>query len=315
MKITVIVPTYKRLDYLAEAINSIIEQTHTDWECLIVNDHPPDAIAISKLLASFKDDRLHLINHETSLGGNAARNSGIARARGEIIAFLDDDDLWLPDKLQKHLACHQDSQAGVVFSGVTQQWEGKKLPAKTTLAANPAEDVLTAMSKGEFCPHTTSAVTVARWCFDRCGTFDSKLVSFQDWDMWYRLAAKGVKFDCISEPLIIFRQHLGARTSKSIERRLRGLEMLLDKWQGTIENSGKFRQRFTKESYIALTNDSILQGKKKQAFRSWISFLPLIDRPFDVLQAIKLLLMITFNNQLYGQMLQTYRTLNPRQPS
>ena len=312
MQITVIIPTYNRLDYLSQAANSVLAQTYTDWECIIVNDYPPDSATLENLLSSWNDSRFRLVKHEVSQGGNASRNSGIKLAQGEIIAFLDDDDLWLPQKLEQHIACHQDSQAGVVFSGVTQCWEEEQLPNKTTLAVLP-DRVLAAMSQGAFCPHTTSAVTVTKSCLDRCGLFDEKLISFQDWDMWYRMAAREINFACIREPLIIFRQHLGARTSKSIERRLQGLEMLLEKWQDRIENPTRFRHIFTKESYIALTNDLILQGQKQQALSCWVRFLVLIDRPFDFLQALKLLLMILLSNRTYSQILQTYRSLRYRQ--
>ena len=315
MKITVVIPTYKRLDYLSQAVKSVIAQTYANWECLIINDYPPDASSLELMVKEFGDGRLNLINQPSSLGGNAARNRGIKAAQGEIIAFLDDDDLWLPQKLEQHLQSHQSQNAQVVFSGVIQQWENDKLPAKTSLASLPNISVVQAISAGDFCPHTTSCVSVTKSCFTDFGLFDESLVSFQDWDMWYRIAEGGAEFACISEPLIIFRQHLGARTSKSIDRRLQGLAALLKKWQGKIPHPEEFHRKFAKESYICLTNDLILQQQKKQALQIWLRFLTLINKPFDYLQAIKLLLMIIFSGQVYGQILQTYRSLNKRKAS
>jgi glycosyltransferase involved in cell wall biosynthesis len=213
VQVTVIIPTFKRIEYLQKAIASVSQQTYQDFNCFIVNDYAPDGSIIAEAIAKLSDSRFQLINHETCLGGNAARNTGIMAGTGQIIAFLDDDDWWLADKLQKHLDVHQQNpQAGLVFSGVIKRWNNDILPGKIHQGKLPQGNVMEAMSLGKFCPRTTSSVTVRRECFERCGLFDGNLVSFQDWDMWYRIAHH-YDFACIDEALLIFRQHLGERTS------------------------------------------------------------------------------------------------------
>lgn len=306
MDVTVIIPTYKRLDYLQQAIKSVLQQTYQQFTCLIVNDYPGDRQAIESLLAEINDERLRSID-SNSQGGNAARNKGIRAAQGDLIAFLDDDDLWRADKLAKHVRQHQNNpQVGLVYSGLIQKWDKDLLPSKMALPSLPSEPVTTAMMGGTFCPYTTSSVTVLRQCFEQCGLFDENLVSFQDWDMWYRIAQK-YQFGYVNEPLVEFRQHLGDRTSKTLARRVEGLEQLIDKWGDRLERPEQFRHKYLKESYITLTSNLILQKRKLEAIGYWFTLFKFIDRPFDFLQQIKLILMILFDVDTYGAILNFYR--------
>jgi glycosyltransferase involved in cell wall biosynthesis len=300
MQVTVIIPTFKRIEYLQRAIASVREQTYQDFSCLIVNDYPPDSVLLADAIASLADPRFQLINHETSLGGNAARNTGILAGTGEIIAFLDDDDYWLPEKLQKHLACHQQNpQAGLVFSGVIKQWNNDVLPSKTFKGRLPEGNVRKAMSQGKFCPRTTSGVTVRRECFELCGLFDGNLVSFQDWDMWYRIAHH-YDFACIDEALLIFRQHLGDRTSQSRERRLQGLNQLISKWQTDFDNVEEFKTIFLKDTYVSSVYHSILRSQTKTALQDWYTLLKLSRQPSDILVLLKLILMLAVQAKNYS---------------
>lgn len=300
MQVTVIIPTFKRIEYLQQAIASVREQTYQDFSCLIVNDYPPDSVLLAEAIASLADPRFQLINHETSLGGNAARNTGILAGTGEIIAFLDDDDYWLPDKLQKHLACHQQNpQAGLVFSGVIKQWNNDVLPAKTFKGRLPEGGVRKAMSQAKFCPLTTSSVTVRRECFEHCGLFDGNLVSFQDWDMWYRIAHH-YDFACIDEALLIFRQHLGDRTSQSRERRLQGLNQLISKWQTDFDNVEEFKTIFLKDTYVSSVYYSILRSQTKTALQDWYTLLKLSRQPSDILVLVKLIFMLVIKAKNYS---------------
>ena len=111
-KVTVIIPVYKVEKYIATAVASVVAQTYQNWELLIVDDGSPDAsVAICQ---QFDDARIQII-HQANRGVSAARNTGIRHAQGEIIAFLDGDDVWLPQKLEKHLA-HLESSPSVGVS-------------------------------------------------------------------------------------------------------------------------------------------------------------------------------------------------------
>ena len=101
--ITVITPTYKRHQYLKSAIESVLAQTFSDFEYIIVDDNPADSEErklTENVTRSFSDPRIHYIQNEKNMGGAAARNVGIFQAKGDYIAFLDDDDMYLPDRLE-----------------------------------------------------------------------------------------------------------------------------------------------------------------------------------------------------------------------
>ena len=103
MMITVITPTYNRTDYLANAIDSILAQTFTDFELIVVDDNKPDSEArklTAEVMSHYTDPRIRYIQNERNLGGAASRNVGISMAKGEYIAFLDDDDEYLSDRLK-----------------------------------------------------------------------------------------------------------------------------------------------------------------------------------------------------------------------
>lgn len=309
MQATIVIPTFKRLNYLLQAIDSVCCQTYTNFDCLIVNDYPPDALVLEKAIASFNDQRLRLINRDQSGGGNAARNTGIRLAQGEIIAFLDDDDCWLPHKLQRHIEQHlANPQAGLVFSGMIKRWEHQIIPDKIVKASLPEDGVVSGMRQGKFCPGTTSGVTVRRECFTNCGLFDVNLASFQDWDMWYRIALE-YDFDCIDQGLLIFRQHLGDRTSKTKERRLQGLKQLVAKWQFDLDDAQQFAAIFIKDTYVSSVYNSILRSQKKAALRDWYTLLKLTKGSSDILLLIKLIVMWAINAKNYGRISQSIKFL------
>jgi glycosyltransferase involved in cell wall biosynthesis len=306
MQVTVIIPTYKRIEYLKQALNSVINQSYQNFNCLIANDCPEDSNKIKAVLSEIADERFILIDHQYSQGGNAARNSALKQASGDIIAFLDDDDMWLPNKLLMHINKHQvNPNAGLIYSGIIQYWDNDELPSRNLLATAPPEDIIYSMSTGGFCPYTTSCVTVRKICFDKCGLFDETLESFQDWDMWYRIAQK-YDFDYISEPLIVFRQHLGERTSISIERRIKGLEQIANKWKQTLPNAKQFKLMFLKLAYISFINQLILQDQKRKAFKYLYELLKHSNKLIDIIVILKVLTRFFLDLKSYKFMLNLY---------
>jgi len=101
-----------------KAIESVLSQTYSDFELIIADDSPPDfpgRSAVKKMIEDIADERIRYIQHETNKGACAARNTGIQNAKGEYIAFLDDDDIWLPRKLETQLEGFADGQTGLVY--------------------------------------------------------------------------------------------------------------------------------------------------------------------------------------------------------
>lgn len=262
MKFSVIIPTYNRIEFLNKAIESVKNQTCQDFEVIIVNDNPDEKNKID-LLAS-QSDKIKVLHHETSKGGNAARNTGILHSKGELLAFLDDDDIWLPEKLSCHLREHNTNPAaGLVFSDCLYAYNNKKIIDHVYSAAVPS-NVMEVMGQGNFCPATSSIVSIRRECVEKCGLFDENLVSFQDWDYWFRIAHL-FQFVHLPVVLVLFRQHLGNRTSHNEEKRRKGLNQIATKWHNKISVKD-FSKNFLISIYYKNSSNLLLSENKFKAF-------------------------------------------------
>jgi glycosyltransferase involved in cell wall biosynthesis len=243
---------------LEKAIESINIQTYSNYEIIVVNDNPDDKSRIDNLCTKF--DKITVIHSSHTNGGNAARNLGILKSGGELIAFLDDDDLWLPEKLETHLKAHEQyPDAGLIFSDCLYIYDDFSIMNNATSYRMPA-DVIKAMGKAKFCPASTSMVSIRRKCIEKCGLFDEKLLSFQDWDYWFRIAHK-FKFIHIPMILVHFRQHLRGRTSQNEESRLKGLKQICDKWGKEIDIK-IFLRYWIRSMYHKNSLNALLAGDK-----------------------------------------------------
>ncbi|MEO7801813.1 MAG: glycosyltransferase [Ginsengibacter sp.] len=264
MKFSVIIPTYSRLELLHKALHSVSNQTYKNYEVLVVNDNPAEQPDVDEIVSKFVQTKA--FHHEKSLGGNAARNSGIKHSTGGLIAFLDDDDTWLSSKLSQHYNEHQkDSSTGLIYSDCMYVYEHSSIPDVLYSAELP-DNVLEAMGKGIFCPATSSIVTIKRECVNECGMFDENLPSFQDWDYWFRIAHK-FKFAHIPQVLVHFRQHLGDRTSQNENKRRNGLQKISTKWANEIDVV-KFTKTSLSSIYYKNARNALLAGNKSAAFQN-----------------------------------------------
>jgi glycosyltransferase involved in cell wall biosynthesis len=239
----VIIPTHNRANYLPVAISSVLNQSFQDFEILVVDDGSTDSTAA--VVAGFSDQRMKYIRHETSKGGSAARNTGIRNSNCPFIAFLDDDDEWLPSKLQLLIDLLKSSptEVGAAYSGYwivdrsTGKICGKKTPAKRG-------DLSQQLLAGN-CIGGTSAVVARSECFERVGMFDEDLPSFQDYDLWIRIS-KDFQFEFIPHPLSNYYVHENKIWTDS-SALSRGMEIFLRKHG----NSTPLRKYFSYR-YLAL---------------------------------------------------------------
>jgi glycosyltransferase involved in cell wall biosynthesis len=201
-EISIVIPTRNRWSTLSQTLTGALRQTGVQLEVIVVDDGSTDETP--SRLAELGEPRVRTVRHETSRHVAAARNSGIAAARGEWIGFLDDDDLWAPSKLRAQLdaAAADDALfawcAGLVVDerrAVTETWE----------APDPA-DILPRLLRGNWMPAGASNVIAKAEVVRRLGGFDEDLKHFADWDLWIRLAAAGRGAAC-PEPLVAYVRH------------------------------------------------------------------------------------------------------------
>jgi hypothetical protein len=193
---------------LACSVGVALGQESVDVEVIVVDDASADGTA--GWLAAYRDLRIRAVRHDTRRGVAAARNSGIEAARGRWVAFLDDDDVWAPDKLASQLAAAAGSGRGWVYTGeVHVDRELRLLGGGPPLAPVEAMDLLGSVNS---IPAGGSTVLVRADLLAAAGPFDTSLRRTEDWDMWIRLARAGPP-DCVSRPLAGYRHHRGnART-------------------------------------------------------------------------------------------------------
>lgn len=200
--VSVIITTYKRKpSILKRALDSVVNQTYKNIEIIVINDAPEydERINIDKLINMYRENNnIRYIVNSHNLGGNAARNVGIKVAKGEYIAFLDDDDEFLPEKISK--CSHEfNNDVGIVYSDMYIVGEnGKKrlLKRKTVNFEDQLKEILAGNYIGGF-----SNVIIKKEFLTNNNLLDETLSSYQDVDLWIRLATIS-RFIRIKEPLI-----------------------------------------------------------------------------------------------------------------
>ena len=227
--VTVIVPTFNRAHYLPEALHSIFTQTFTDYELVVVDDGSTDDTAA--VLRRFADARLHVLRQKHK-GISAAMNAGLRAARGNYIARLDSDDLWLPDLLATETAVLEaHPEVGVVY-GKAQAMaaDGSTREHYLGLPLRYPHDALLSLA---WTDSTCNVALLARHvCFTTAGLYDEGLETHEDWDMWLRVA-RDHRFLFLNQILARVREHEHSITSPSlptfvehIERRVQVIDKL-----------------------------------------------------------------------------------------
>jgi glycosyltransferase involved in cell wall biosynthesis len=191
-RVSVIVPTYNRSALLHEALKSVLAQTYTDWEMILVDDGSTDqTYATAQAAAPAFGGRLHYV-YQTNRGLPAARNTAVRHARGDLLALLDSDDIWLPRRLELGVSLmDSDSSIGLVHGKVARIdthgdfIECPPLPARKHLAGRIANHIYTRRAHLH-CP----TILFRKECIDRVGFFDECPITAptSDRDMWFRIA-------------------------------------------------------------------------------------------------------------------------------
>lgn len=200
-KVSVIIPVYNGEKTIRETVESVLNQTLSDFELIIIDDGSTDSTL--DVLSTIKDSRLKVVSYSNA-GVSASRNRGIELASGEYIAFLDADDFWTPDKLEFQVkALAANPQASVVYSWADCIDEANQLLGidhHFTVNGN----ILTRLLVSNCIAGSASSVLARREVFVEVGNFDETLTHAEDWDMWLRLAAR-YEFVVVPIPQILYR--------------------------------------------------------------------------------------------------------------
>ncbi|MER3491208.1 MAG: glycosyl transferase family A [Mastigocladus sp. ERB_26_2] len=207
-KVSVVIPAYNAMTYLPETLESVLRQTFADFEVLIINDGSSDKIV--EWAAGIVDPRVKLIS-QPNQGVSVARNTGIAQAQGEYIAFLDADDLWEPTKLEKQVRCLENNPAAGLVYTWTALIDQSGNPMGTLWVSDIEGNVWEQIVVKDMISNGSSPM-VRRSCFKTVGVFDPQIRGVEDREMWIRIAACH-PFAVVKEPLTLYRRHPGNMTS------------------------------------------------------------------------------------------------------
>ena len=200
--ISIVTPAYNASKCIAEALDSVFAQTFPDFEIVVTNDASPDTPALEAVLAGYTDPRLRYVKIDVNKRVSGARNACIRAARGEFVAFLDADDKWKPQYLERMVAAMRaDPGLSVLYSDII-SFGPTRFAGQTHMSRRPSTRPVTLEAlMTERATPTMSSVMARRADLLEVGVFDEKLFYAEDFDLWCRLAARGKRFDFIEEPL------------------------------------------------------------------------------------------------------------------
>jgi glycosyltransferase involved in cell wall biosynthesis len=233
-EVSVVIPTRDRWPLLSTTLRGALAQAGVRHEVVVVDDGSRDETP--DRLGATRDPRLRVLRHEQSRGVAAARNTGIESARGEWLAFLDDDDLWSPDKLRAQLAAARSRDATFAYAAVVVLDERRR--AIEVLPAPDPEEAIRLVLPGIAIPACASNVLASTAAVAAVGGFDVSLSHFADWDLCLRLADAGRAAAC-PEVLVAYVQHEGSMILTGSRRGLvRDFERLADKHRDLAARHG-----------------------------------------------------------------------------
>jgi glycosyltransferase involved in cell wall biosynthesis len=225
---------------LKRAIGSVLSQTADDIELVVVDDASSDNTR--EVIKAFGDSRLRFLVHETNQGAAAARNTGIAAAKADLIAFQDSDDEWMPYKLQRQLDLISSSGPDVVavYCGFIRYHRQKAVYEPNPTIAPRQGDLAETLLEGNFI--TTSTLLVWRDKLLETGVLDPTLPRFQDWDLVIRLSELGY-FRLIDEPLVMQHVTPGSLSSNGLAG-AKALEIMHKKYKDRLRVNPRGRASF-----------------------------------------------------------------------
>lgn len=223
--VSIIIPTYNCARYIAETLGSVTHQTMTDWEVIVVDDGSTDE---TLSIASNFDARIRIVK-QANAGVCVARNNGFHASRGKFLCFLDHDDYWFPEKLERQLGwMNRRPEFGVVYTNCI-NWHpvDGHFPLPQSMRSDDEADVLDEAFTGwvyhrfmlDSCALTSSAM-IRREALETCGLFDVGLPYSEDWDLFLRLSRR-YQFAQMRWRSTLYRQHAkqGSRIARPIDYR------------------------------------------------------------------------------------------------
>lgn len=254
-RVSVVIPTHNRPEMLERALRSVLAQTYQDFEVVVVDDG--SAEPASRVVERLSDQRVRVLRLDPNRGMGRARNAGIAETRGEWVAFLDDDDEWLPEKLSLQMArldADTAPKTAVVYCYCNQigALGISKVRPKDPL---PEGDVFKALVKNLH-SRSPSAYVIKRSVLLEVGSFDPEMPRADDIELWFRMAVAGHHFVAVQEALVIKHEHGEGQVTRDPIAGVIGFRELDRRWGPAIERrlGKKARRKWRRKRFTKLAN-------------------------------------------------------------
>lgn len=308
--VTAIVTTHNRVPSMVmRAVRSALWQTYPHMEVVVVDDSDanyPLKDEVERTICNMSP-RIRYVRHADGRGANAARNTGLRRAHGRYVAFLDDDDEWFPNKIERQMERFVSSNvAGDValvycLCVMIDEVRGLEYVRRPKLRRGGVFDELL---KDNFVGGTSNPL-IRRACVDEVGGFDEQMESSQDYDLWLRIAQRH-PLDYVDEPLYNYYIHDGLRISENARAKIAGGERINEKFATWIQCDDATRHAKLR----ALLPFYLRVYGKRRALDTWLSCVRL--QPDRVLSNAKQLAMIAAGYDRYVLTAAWVRSVLPR---
>jgi glycosyltransferase involved in cell wall biosynthesis len=295
--ISIIMPAHNAEVYIAESIECVLKQTYSEWELIVINDGSTDLTP--EIVESYKqkENRITLIN-QTNKQLGAARNTGIKAARGNWIAFLDSDDIWIPNKLEKQIAASiKHPEADLIYTDGYIFFEddfNNFVPYPTQTGIFTGAEMYKMEYIANYIP--VLSVLVKHDLVKRIG-FQEERPYFhgsEDWDYWLRMAYTGASFLGLNEKLFYYRRHTNNMSNNNINMRLSQAAVFIKNYDASF-----FTIKETESIFKPLVYPLILQLVKLNRLKDARYLLNGMTQIFNRL-SIKLKL-LQFSIRVFGE--------------
>jgi len=289
--VSIILPTYNRASLISRTIRSVLAQTFTNFELIIIDDASTDNTM--EIIRAFQDPRIRIIRHEQNQGEANSRNSGLANTTADYVAFIDSDDEWMPRKLEKQIQLFETLplRTGVVVTGFC--FSTGKETFSPTIPAHRG-NVYEQMLRG--CFIISIVPLIRRACFEHVGNFNTELTPGTDWEMWIRIA-EHYDFEVVPEVLAVYHLH-GNQLSSNLAPRIHSWNVLLNKYQPVLATRPLIAAGWLRHIGELLA----LDGKVRESRRFIIQSI----RTYPWQKGSYLLLLLSLLPFAYGRMLRKY---------
>lgn len=275
--VSVVITTYCRPSYLRKAVRSVLEQTYDSIELVVVDDHseePACEVLAGIDLSALAD--FQCIRHNDNRGANAARNTGVNAVSGEYIAFLDDDDQWVAEKIERQVEAFHEAgdDVGVVYCGVesiNSNGKGEEIPP-------PIEGDIT---KPLLCRNVVGSMSVimVKTTVARDVTFDEEFPAWADLE-WYIRLSQQTRFKRLPEPLTVYEYTSHGRLSDDFEKKRRSYEEFVDRFGSiAVEYGHTFRRKMYAWAAFRLGKSALQTGHYRSARQLFAT--AIASYPFD----------------------------------